>query len=447
MRRTATLLPAALPALAATGVLSLALAPSAAAAQPDDGAAYLAGRLADGGDRLTTEFDGTSYDDIGLTLDAVLSLAAAGAGEDQATATTDYVVAGAAAYAGTDDGDAYAGASAKLLLTAVVRGLDPTDVGGADLVTRLQGLEAESGRYTDRSEFGDYSNAIGQSLGLIGLSRAGVNPSTAAVDYLLDQQCADGGFSLELDAEECTSDPDATAFAVQALSYGGGTGDLDAVVSDAADYLEGVQADSGGVGGAGPTAGINANSTGLAAMALRTAGRDDAADAAVDYLGTLVLGCDTPALAGGIAYTEEAKTALEAEGGDAAADDQTTRSTAQALIALSGQTYTTVTAEGAAAGVTAPSCDGGEPTGEPTDPTDPTDPTGEPTQPTETPTDGTSTGQPGAPETPGVVQTDSAVDPAGPPVLLAGALGLVALAGTGATLALARTEPRRTRRH
>lgn len=417
MRRYATLLPI----VAATGAAAVAFAPAASAAQPADGAAYLAAQLAASGDRLTTTFDGTAYDDLGLTIDAVLALTSSRTADTQASASTDYLADNLANYVGFAP-DTYAGATGKALTLASARGADPTDFGGVDLVARLQATEASSGQYTDISQWGDYSNTIGQSFGLIGLTRAGVNPSTAAVDFLLSRQCEDGGFSLD-NAGACTSDPDATSLAVQALDATGGQG---TAIDRAAAYLESRQETSGGVGGGTSTEAANANSTALALVAFRVAGLDDAAGAASGFLDGLTLGCDTPAVAGAIAYDQAAKSALEAQGAGAVADDQLTRSTAQALIGLSDVSYVTVTAEGAAADPVAIDCsDEPSPTTDPTTSAPSTDPSD--TVTTTSATAGPSSTQPGDdPITPGVVQTDGSEGLGG--VALATALGLAGLA-------------------
>ncbi|MDN5718509.1 MAG: hypothetical protein L0G89_14875, partial [Janibacter sp.] len=333
-----------LPTLALTasvGVLGLALAPAASAATPDGSVAYLAAQLEAGGDRLVTEYGGQSFDDLGLTIDAVLGMSAAGTGGDASSAATDYLVAHAGTYYGYGD-EVYSAATAKLLTFASARGLDPRNVGGTDLVTQLQSLEQANGQFTDQSEYGDYSNTLGQSFGIIGLKRAGTNPSTASVDFLLAQQCDDGGFSLEF-TDGCLSDPDATSTAVQALDVVGGH---DAAIQAAADYLESRQDSSGGVGGGSTTEGSNANSTGLAAVAFRLAGRDGARTDALGYLDALTFGCDTPALAGAVAYNTSDFDAAVATGESAAPDGTITRSTAQALLGQTDQSYATVTSAG-----------------------------------------------------------------------------------------------------
>lgn len=400
-----------LPTLALTasiGVVGLALAPAASAAAPDESVAYLATQLETGGNRLTVESGGQSYDDLGLTIDAILGMSASGTGGEISQTATDYVIANAGAYYGFGD-EVYAAATAKLLTFVSARGLDPRDVGGVDLVEQLQSLEDENGQFVDRSEWGDYSNTLGQSFGVIGLKRAGTNPSPASIDTLLAQQCQDGGFSLDF-AAGCVSDPDATSVAVQALETVGGH---DTATASAADYLQSRQASDGGVGGGATTEGPNANSTGLAAVAFRLTGRQDARTAALGYLQSLTFGCDTPALAGGIAYNRADFDTASARGADAAPDGTITRSTAQALLGLTDQSYASVTATNQSAATPALDCAAPTPDGD--DGTSDDDGSATPVEDTDTPA---------APEIPAVVQTDGVTTfaPAWPLALGAAAL-------------------------
>ena len=102
---------------------------------------------------------------------------------------------------GTDCDSAYAGPTAKALL-AVRRARGRPDAlrwGRPRRPSSRRPRGREPGRFSDlRSTAApptcDYSNTIGQSLAVIALVRAGEAVSTASVDVLLDQQCADGGF-------------------------------------------------------------------------------------------------------------------------------------------------------------------------------------------------------------------------------------------------------------
>ncbi|GGP82146.1 peptidase [Saccharothrix coeruleofusca] len=302
-------------------------------------AGWLARQLVDG-ERLETVVDQVPYPDQGATADAVLAFAAAGVAQDNATKATDWLARPQtlAAYLGDGTTESYAGAHAKLALVAQVQGRDPRSFGGVDLISRLTALQAPSGRFSDKSAYGDYSNGITQSLAVIALERHGTAPE-AAVDYLVDAACQDGGFPLYLEQTPCASDADTTGYAAQALLASG----RQAEAARALEWLEGVQGPGGGFRGSGPTPQENANSTGLAAQALRVGGRTAAADKAVAFLKSLQVGCGDAARAGAIAY-------------DATGFDQgnATRATTQGITGIVGVGLLELSAHGEA---TAPASD------------------------------------------------------------------------------------------
>lgn len=312
---------------AATVGLSVLTLPSAAAptGDPADAAAGWLGRQFVEGNHLETSFEGTSFPDAGLTIDGVIALTAAGVGGDTADAAIAWLgdPSNVGGYVGDGETESYAGSLAKLALGAQVRGADPTDFGGGgvDLLARLTARQQDSGRFSDQSQYGDFSGTFSQSFALLALERAGVSaPVTSGTAYLTGQQCDDGGFPQSFDGQTCTSQVDATALAVQALLA---VGAADAA-ADAVDYLEAQQDDDGGYD--------NANSTGLAAAALAVAG-SDAAEDAVDYLLALQQGCSAAAGdRGGIAF--------DASG----FDDRAARATTQAVPGLVGADLATLSA-------------------------------------------------------------------------------------------------------
>lgn len=340
--------------LAVAGVslaVAFALAAPAQAAVPTTSgtaAGWLASQFVDG-DHLT---DGT-FDDPGLTVDAVLALDAAGVAQDAAAkATTWLAKPESLAYLGDNDSEFYAGPLAKVALAAQAQGLDPTSFGGLDLITSLKSTEAPSGRYSDRTTGADMTNGITQALAVIALHRAGGAPQPG-VDFLVGTQCADGGFPLYLAVTPCESNVDTTGFAVQALLAVGRT--TDAV--EGLDWLQQVQKPDGGFGGSGPTTAVNANSTGLAAAALRVGDRTAAADRAVAFLTGLQVGCaGAEPNRGAIAY-------------DATGFSQgnAPRATAQAVPGLVGVSLAEVSNKGATPGAPALSCEA-PPTTTTTDP-------------------------------------------------------------------------------
>lgn len=322
------------------------------------------------------------FPDYGLTADLAMALGAIDPNHPDALAAGAQIAAGIGGYIGTD-GETYAGAVAKSLVLALTLGQDPHDFGGVDLVEVLQGLETESGRFSDVSQWGDYSNTLTQSLAIIGLEGAGVGASQEAVDYLIDAQCADGGFALEPGAADCVGDPDATSFALQAL-LASPCATEDSVAAALA-YLVGKQQPDGSLGGGTSTEGSNANSTGLAGGVFTAAGLEAEALAALEYLMSLQYDESfADALVGGLAYDATTYTAHAGLGDAAVVLDQDRRTTAQGFQGLSGVTY----ADLAGAFDNAPerACEDrtAEPGGDPTD--EPTVTPTEPTQPTETPT-------------------------------------------------------------
>ena len=190
------------------------------ATPPASAAAYLVSQLTDG-----NHFERDGQPNYGITVDIALGLAAAG--------TEPTTVAAIAAYLDTPESVAaythgvpydgptavYAGPTAKLALTAMVTGLDPTSFGGEDLLANLAKLEAPSGRFSDVSDFGDFSNVLGQSFAVLAQTAAsGVQPDDAAVAFLMSAACDDGGFPIDFPAKgTCETSPDASGIAVQAL--------------------------------------------------------------------------------------------------------------------------------------------------------------------------------------------------------------------------------------
>ncbi|MFN8044876.1 MAG: hypothetical protein U0Q08_02305 [Dermatophilaceae bacterium] len=346
-------------AVAALSIVALPAQTASAATTIADpttaGARYLQEQLVAGGDFFSTQWGA----DHGVTADAVLALDAAGTGQTEAAKATAFLAAHVVDYTGFGDpSEVYAGATAKLLNVAIAQGQDPTSFGGHDLVTALTGLLQPSGRFSDKSQWGDYSNVFGQSLAIMGLSRTGgVDPK--AVDFLLLQQCPGGGFSLGQSDTQCSdgslSDPDATALAVQAIIA---TRGVTAEANSALDYLAGKQAASGGVGGGGPQTAVNANSTGLAGQAFLAGGRRTQAALAAGFVKGLQYDCSFPeVMRGGIAYDQAAFDAAKALGGTATPQDQDRRSTSQALLALAGTPLYRVTNQGAAAVAPALTCE------------------------------------------------------------------------------------------
>ncbi|MGL5829086.1 MAG: peptidase, partial [Angustibacter sp.] len=272
--------------------LCWALAPTGASAAPssatraDWASSWLAAQLVTGS-HFESTFGTDTYPDQGLTIDAILAFAAAKVAEPQAAAATAWLsqpgILGG--YVGNGSTESYSGAHAKAALALQVRGLNPRSVAGRDLIAELQDLQASTGRFQDRSAFGDFSNAFGQSLAVIALRRAEQNTGKASA-YLVGQACPDGGIPVQFDQATCVSNADATAIGIQALRASGRA----AAATAASSWLVSQQASTGGFGAA-----TNANSTGLAAAALHVSGQFGPAAQARGALAALQQGCAAPA--------------------------------------------------------------------------------------------------------------------------------------------------------
>lgn len=304
-------------------------APASAAAstsQPAPAAAgWLARQMVDG-ERFEANFGGTLFPDQGLTIDALMAFAAVGVAGENAEKAMAWLAKPEimSAYIGDGVAESYAGSTAKLMLIAQIAGQDPTAFGGADLETRLRALLTPSGRFSDTSAFGDFSNGFGQAFAMLALDRTSGGVPASAISFLTGTQCDDGGFETFYDdPATCTSDEDSTSMILQALVAAGGADDA---VADGLAWLLDQQDDNGGFGGSGPTPQVNASSTGLAAQALRVLGQDAAADDAAAFLRGQQVGCQgAMADRGGIAY--------DADGFNTG---NASRATAQALLGLTG---------------------------------------------------------------------------------------------------------------
>jgi hypothetical protein len=344
--------------VAAVGALTLAtvLVPPAAVADERPVAAgdsWLVRQLTDG----VVHNDQYDVDDVGLTIDTALALAAIDAPAGQLAEIRDGLAGAVDGYVQFDEGTQtgyYAGSAAKALVAAQVLGADPSAFGGVDLVDatedRVLAAPPVTGRIADDSSYGDYANTIGQSFAARGLSDAGSADAEAVVDFLLQQQCTDGGFRQDLTADKAaleqgcagtdTSDVDATALSVlNLMEIDAPTPDVTTAITAATTWLAGLQATDGSFSGTG-TGAANSNSTGLAGWALGAHGDDAAAAKAaiwVRRLQTVTVGRCRNELSGeqgAIALDRAALLEGASSGITVQARDQWRRTTTQALPVL-----------------------------------------------------------------------------------------------------------------
>jgi hypothetical protein len=339
---------AALLAVPAVVLASPGVATAATTQDPAAAGAGWAGRQLNAQHLITVRLPGGgSFADYGLTADIVLALDSAGVGRTAARQATRALRQHVLDYTGGGDpSEFFAGSFAKLLNVAAAQGIRGNRFGSGPrhaLAFRLRRLECgtantgcaagDRGRFSDVSQFGDFSNAITQSLALTGLERATkAGPSAASVRFLRQQQCANGSFPLDFHKARCVASVDATAFAVQAL-LATGAGPAKADARRAVGWLVRHQHGNGSFTGNGAR---NTNTTGLAGQALRAAGRDREADAAAAFITSLQVGCSGKASRRGMVHYDRA------DSGEAL------RATPQAVPALAGVGLADVTAAGAA---------------------------------------------------------------------------------------------------
>ncbi len=242
------------------------------------GATYLVGKLTDGTHMASSFDDGkgnvTTFIDYGLTADVALALASTGSQNASLAKVVGYLRAHVGDYVDQTGaiGGPYGGAAGKLAVLAEATGQSPASFGGADLLTVLTDNVCTTGNpdpnaYDPCSAAGDFRGAFSgssQAFGVLALGRAGVAVPASALTRLGQLQCADGGFSSTLIAPgtACTSDVDTTGYALQALSLQPAA---QPAVARGWEYLRTVQGADGGWAGA---AGVNTNSTGLAAQSV-----------------------------------------------------------------------------------------------------------------------------------------------------------------------------------
>lgn len=279
-------------AVASLGLSSAAAANSAASAKikaptttsPAAAAAgYLARNLAGKHhDHYTSSYQSgkktITYINYGETADAVLSMDAAGVAQTAAARATAYLEKHVKAYAGTAASNYAPGAIGKLMVVAEAQHVGVRSFGGLDLVAAIKTTEgargAASGEYQQNPKGTpnkyDYFATVSQALAVLALANrphASVKPGNAAVRFLADQQCPDGGYPTQIMTSATAAcaggdDIDSTGYAVQALVAAGAHADA----AKSLTFLKNAERANGGFGAKGSPP--NANSTALAIQAL-----------------------------------------------------------------------------------------------------------------------------------------------------------------------------------
>lgn len=305
--------------------------------------------------------------DYGLSADALLTLKALGGQDSTVAAIGNGLAANPQAYisgeAFGDEGSTYAGATGKLTFALSSIGTNVTNVAGVNLVERLESVIAtegpDAGRGFDVSGWGDYSNGVGQAWVTRALVAVDSDLADEAVNYVLSKQCDNGGFPTDLNSATCAPGHDTTAYTIVALQDAKAAGvvsgaTVDTAIAKAATSLKNAQNAAGALGA---DDGINSNTTGLAAWALRSVDETAAADLAVTWLRTVYAQPGGPlnSQAGAIAFDAAAFNAGVTAGNiPSEAADQWARVTAQAAIAWAGASDPEVAPEEPEIDITAP---------------------------------------------------------------------------------------------
>jgi hypothetical protein len=289
--------------------------------------AYVVGHLKDG-----NHVEGKFGPDLGQTSDVAFGLAATTGQEATLAKVLTYLDTHAAGYvhgdpsAGEKVGANYAGSTGKLALVAKTAGKNPSSFGGLDLISELRGLMDSKGQFRDDSKFGDFSNPLGQAFAILALQRGtSEGAPQAAIDNLLTAQCTDGGFpdAFSKVGAPCSSSPDATGLALQALVATG----AGCPATKARAWLKAHQRADGtfasnAVDPSKPASG-NVNSTAYAALGLSAA--DESTSTIVSYLASV--------------QNPDGGLAIEPSSKDKAS---LVLATAQALAALAGSSFLTI---------------------------------------------------------------------------------------------------------
>lgn len=158
--------------------------------------------------------------------------------------------------------------AARIIMGLVAAGVDPRSLGSFDYVALLDSFyEPSTGAY-------DSSTVYASGLAVLGVAAAGNPAPKKAIEYLVQQECAAGGFSHR---NGCAGLPDldTTAIVLNAL-IASGVSRQEPIVRRTLSFIRSAQNDDGGFGAEAysldrPT---NANSTALVISALVAAGED-----------------------------------------------------------------------------------------------------------------------------------------------------------------------------
>lgn len=276
------------------------------------GADWVAAQVAANG-AVSNGFSG----EVGNAIQAALALAAAGEGGDAFERALQYVRENYESYVNDDTGD-HPGALGYVALLADAAGDDPRNFGTpgnrSDLIQRIRDTRQTTA--PDEGQYGMgtvFDRVFNHSLGLLGLATDDAEPAQSAIDWLVDQQCPDGGWpsyrsEVQRQADTCnfttdaegnptstTPDSNSTALAAMALS----AHDVEPA-HDVSAWLGANQNGDGGWGFSPAFGDTDSNSTALVVQALAALGQDPTSgpwvgvdrDSPLTALRQLQLGCE-----------------------------------------------------------------------------------------------------------------------------------------------------------
>jgi len=213
---------------------------------------------------------GTPSSSLGATADVLLAVASTG---ESAIGWTKDGKTPLAYLEANAKSAAKAGDSSKLILALIAVGKNPRNLGGIDLVARLEGMAGKDGKIGTGADFVNE-----HCYAMIALSSARRAVPAAAIDYLLARQIADGTWSWNGGTAAGSGDNNTAAMAVIALMAAGMPSDHPQV-QKALQHFKAQQNADGGFPYVKPSpygTDSDSNSTAVAMWAVKAAGQDPA---------------------------------------------------------------------------------------------------------------------------------------------------------------------------
>ena len=221
------------------------------------GARWIAGNFISQGYVPTAP--GSDQPDFSSTAQSILALSAANQDLSIARSGLAYMEAHVDQYV-TSNGVDGPGQLGLLILDAAALGADPRSFGGDDLVSRLLATEQQTGPdaglFGTEAQVGDYAaGGYQQGLALAALAAAGVRGNGqlgSAINWLIHQQCPDGGWTSPdtavngcsgTPADQSGPDTNSTALAVEGLAAQGAAAPA---LSHAVAFFDSAQDPDGG---------------------------------------------------------------------------------------------------------------------------------------------------------------------------------------------------------